>query len=50
MILAYYMKKQKKKAAEMMGVKIEVFHSMLYRARKWIAKKYGVEYEEVKRK
>ena len=50
MILAYYMKVPQEKAAEMMGVKIEVFHSMLYRARKWIAKKYGVEYEEVKRK
>ena len=50
MILAYYMKVPQEKAAEMMEVKIEVFHSMLYRARKWIAKKYGVEYEEVKRK
>jgi len=32
--------------AERMEISIEVLHSLLYRARKWIRKKFGVEYEE----
>lgn len=31
---------------ERMEISIEVLHSLLYRARKWIRKKFGVEYEE----
>lgn len=31
---------------ERMKISIEVLHSLLYRARKWIRKKFGVEYEE----
>lgn len=34
------------KKAERMEISIEVLHSLLYRARKWIRKKFGVEYEE----
>lgn len=47
-ILVYYMECPQAKAAEMMGVSIGVLHSMLHRAKKWIRKTYGAEYEEMK--
>lgn len=37
------------KAAELMGIRLEVLHSLLHRAKKWIKKKYGTEYEEMNR-
>lgn len=46
-ILAYYMDIPQAKAAEIMGMRTQAFHTMLHRARKWIKKKYGVEYEEM---
>lgn len=46
-ILAYYMDIPQAKAAEIMGMRLQAFHTMLHRAKKWIKKKYGVEYEEM---
>lgn len=36
-------------AAERMGMSADAFYVMLYRARNWIKKKYGVEYDELNR-
>ena len=38
------------RVAEIMGIKIGVLHSILHRAKVWIRKTYGVEYEEMSRK
>ena len=46
-ILAYYMDIPQAKAAEIMGMRIQAFHTMLHRVKRWIKKKYGVEYEEM---
>ena len=35
------------KAAEIMGMSTQAFYTMLHRAKYWIRKKYGVEYEEL---
>lgn len=43
-MLTYVLGKPQKDAAEEMGVTMEVFHSMLYRARRWIRKNYGERY------
>ena len=48
-VLVYYMEMPQAKAAELMGVRLEVLHSLLHRAKKWIKKKYGTEYEEMNR-
>lgn len=42
----YYLEIPQSAVAERMEISIEVLHSLLYRARKWIRKKFGVEYEE----
>jgi RNA polymerase sigma factor (sigma-70 family) len=34
--------------AEKMGVSLNVLYSMLHRAKEWIRKEYGVEYQELK--
>lgn len=49
-LLVYYMEVPQTRAAELLGIRIGVLHSMLHRAREWIKKTYGVEYEEMKRK
>lgn len=49
-LLAYYMDIPQERVAEIMGVKIGVLHSILHRAKVWIRKTYGVEYEEMSRK
>lgn len=49
MILVYYMELPQAKAAEMMGIRVQTLHAMLHRMKKWIRKKYGVEYEEMNR-
>ena len=49
MILVYYMEIPQTKAAEMMGIRLSVLHSILHRAKKWINKTYGAEYEEMKK-
>lgn len=38
-----------KEAAEKMGMTADNFYVMLHRARSWIKKKYGVEYDELNR-
>lgn len=48
-VLVYYMEMPQAKAAELMGIRLEVLHSLLHRAKKWIKKKYGTEYEEMNR-
>lgn len=49
MILVYYMELPQAKAAEMMGLRVQSLHAMLHRMKKGIRKKYGVEYEEMKK-
>lgn len=49
-LLAYYVKMPQAKVAEQMGMTIQVLHSTLHRAKEWIRKTYGVEYEEMSRK
>ncbi len=49
MILVFYMELPQAKAAEMMGIRVQVLHAMLHRMRNWLRKKYGVEYEEMNR-
>lgn len=46
-MLVYYMEVPQVKASEMMGVRKEVLHALLHRAKKWIRKKFGAEYEEM---
>ena len=46
-ILVYYMDIPQAEAAEMLGIKLNVLHSMLHRAKHWIQKIYGAEYEEM---
>lgn len=48
-VLVYYMEMPQAKVAELMGIRLEVLHSLLHRAKKWIKKKYGTEYEEMNR-
>ena len=38
------MKSQQKDVAREMGISLEVLHSMLYRAKKWIRKNYEKRY------
>ncbi len=47
--LAYYMEIPQAKVAEEMGIRIEVLHSLLHRAKDWIKKEFGVEYDELNR-
>ena len=49
-LLAYYMDIPQERAAEIMGVRIGVLHSILHRAKVWIRKTYSTEYEEMRRK
>src|SRR5699024_2319831 len=49
-MFSYYMDIPQERVAEIMGVKIGVLHSILHRAKVWIRKTYGVEYEEMSRK
>ena len=49
-LYAYYMDIPQERVAEMMGVRLGVLHSILHRAKVWIRKTYGVEYEEMNRK
>lgn len=47
--ITYLLEKPQKEVAESMNVSLEVLHSMLYRAKKWIQKNYGEEYERLKK-
>lgn len=46
--ITYLLEKPQKEVAENMGVSLDVLHSMLYRAKKWIQKKYKEEYDRLK--
>ena len=46
-MLVYYMEIPQAQVAEMMGIRLAVLHSLLHRAKKWIRKTYGAEYEEM---
>lgn len=45
--ISYVLEKPQKEVAENMGVTLEVLHSMLYRARKWIKENYKDEYDHL---
>lgn len=45
--ISYVLEKPQKEVAENMGVTLEVLHSMLYRARKWIKENYEDEYDHL---
>lgn len=47
MIMVYYMNVPQKDVAEMMGIRLGALQVMLTRAKKWIRKTYGAEYEEM---
>lgn len=46
----YVLEKPQKEVAEIMGIKLEVLHSMLYRAKQWIRKHYGDQFECLNKK
>ena len=46
--LVYYLEVPQAKVAEEMGIRIEVLHSILHRAKNWIKKTFGAEYDELK--
>ena len=48
--LSYYMDIPQAKVAQIMDIRLGVLHAVLHRAKKWIAKTYGAEYEEMIRK
>lgn len=45
--ITYLLGKPQKEVAENMGVSLEVLHSTLYRAKKWIQRKYREEYDRL---
>ncbi len=45
--ITYFLEKPQKEVAEIMGIKVEVLHSMLYRAKKWIKKRYEKQFEHL---
>lgn len=47
--ITYCLEKPQKEVAETMGISLEVLHSMLYRAKKWIKKNYEEEYERLRK-
>lgn len=42
--ITYILGKPQKEVAENMGITLDVLHSTLYRAKKWIRKNYAEEY------
>lgn len=46
--LVYYLEVPQAKVAEELGIRLEVLHSTLHRAKSWIKKTFGVEYDELK--
>lgn len=48
-LFAYYMDIPQERVAQIMGVRLGVLHGILHRAKVWIRKTYGVEYEEMNR-
>ena len=46
-MITYFLEKPQKEVAEVMGVSVEVLHSMLYRAKRWIRKNYEEKYQHM---
>ena len=46
-VLAYHLKIPQAEIAEEMGISIEVLHSILHRAKEWMKKNFGVEFNEL---
>lgn len=46
--ISYVLEKPQKEVADNMGVSLKVLHSMLYRARQWIADNYREKYEHLR--
>lgn len=42
--ITYFLEKPQKEVAEIMGIQLEVLHSILYRAKQWIRKHYAEEF------
>ncbi len=47
-IFTYFLEMPQKKVADIMGIKLEVLHSMLYRAKRWIKKNYEEQFNHLK--
>ena len=45
--ITYVLEKPQKEVAEIMGVKLETLHSMLYRAKKWIRKHFEEQFDHL---
>ncbi len=45
--ITYLLEKPQKEVAEVMGISLEMLHSMLYRAKKWIKKNYREKYDSL---
>lgn len=45
--LTYCLGKPQKDVAECMGISLEILHSMLYRAKKWVRKNYEEKYDHL---
>lgn len=46
-VKAYILEMPQKVIAEEMGIRLEAFQSMLFRAKKWIIKKYETQYRKI---
>lgn len=46
-MITYLLEKPQKEVAEIMGVTLDVLHSMLYRAKKWIRKRYEEQFDHL---
>jgi len=46
--ITYVLEKPQKEVAELMGMDLDSFHSMLYRARKWIKDNYEHRLDEIR--
>lgn len=46
-MFTYLLEKPQKEVAEIMGVSLEVLHSMLYRAKKWIRKNFEEDFNHL---
>ena len=46
--ITYFLEKPQKEVADIMGIKLEVLHSMLYRANQWIKKNYEEQFNHLK--
>lgn len=47
-VRAYVLEIPQKEIAEEMGIRLEAFQSLLFRARKWMKTKYEADYREMK--